>query len=95
MCIYSFCFLNSEEEAQKKSKCYIKTGLSWSASLVHYKPPSMENKKGGVDRQGFSLALTLSLSLSLLFSLSIRLGLADSWNNVLMHKAAVTLVVQT
>lgn len=59
MCIYSFCFLNSEEEGGgKKNKCYIKTGLSWSASLVHCKPPSMENKEGGVDRQGFSPALS-------------------------------------
>ena len=57
MCIYSFCFLNSEEVGGKKNKCYIKTGLSWSASLVHCKPPSMENKEG-VDRQGFSPALS-------------------------------------
>lgn len=49
-----FYFLNSEEEdeeEEKKNKCYIKTGLSWSASLVDCKPPSMENEEG---RSGFS-----------------------------------------
>lgn len=55
-----FYFLNSEEEEEeeegrggkkKKNKCYIKTGLSWSASLVDCKPPSMENEQG---RSGFS-----------------------------------------
>lgn len=73
-----------KKKKKKKNKCYIKTGLSWSASLVDCKPPSMENKEGGVDRRGFSAARSASASAS-----------ADSRSEVLMHEAAVTLAVQT
>lgn len=66
-----------KKRKMKKIKCYIKPGLSWSASLVHCKPQSMENKEGGVDRQGFSLPLCL----------------ADSWNKVLMHGDTVIRVI--
>lgn len=45
----------NKQTGKKQNKCYIKTGLSWSASLVHCKPPSMANKKGEVD----SLLLSL------------------------------------
>lgn len=58
-CAYiHFASSTLKKKGGKKNKCYIKTGLSWSASLVHCKPPSMENKEGGVDRQGFSPALS-------------------------------------
>lgn len=87
MCMYLFCLLNSEWIKTTKKNCYIKPGLSWSASLVLSKPPSMENKKEGV------LLWLWLLSLSAVFS--SRLGLADSWNKILMQKAIVTLVIPT
>lgn len=81
--------LTPKKEKEKKNNIMLfKTGLSWSASLVDCKPPSMENKRRGVDHQGFFPALSRVF-------LSVRLGPADSWSEVLMHKATVTLVIQT
>lgn len=87
--IHVWMFILLPQLRRRWSKCYIKTSLSWYANLVHRKPPSMEKKKGGADRQGFFPALPLSAVLS------VCLGLTDSWNKVSKHEARVTLVIPT
>ena len=76
--VHIFILLPQLWRRRRKNKCYIKTGLSWSASLVDCKPPSTENKEGGVDRSASASAFADSRGEVLMHEAALTLA-GQTW----------------